>query len=176
MSHPTSNLVEEVVLIDLDLASCLKLFPIQPLAVVSYFFIVPGCSQSCPLIGGRNNRTGKYFYISFFAKCLIPQFIQIDRLTSLGIKSHFAANHIAGTLEKKEDGATNSKKTNPARPPTLYFIRCSESTRPLPGRLCKYIAGATPHSTIFAASKLKKECGLSTFIQQCLAPNHSNTV
>ena len=116
--------------------------------------------------------------------------IQIDRLTSLGIKSHFAANHIEGTFEKKEDGATNSKKTmptNPARPPTLYFIRCSESTRPLPGRLCKYIAGATPHSTIFAASKLKKECGLSTFnecrqtthsysIQQCLSPNHSNTV
>ena len=146
--------------------------------VYNLLFIFPGYSQSCPLIRGRNNRTDKYIYISFFAKCLILQFIQIDRLTSLGIKSHFAANHIAGAFEKKEDGATNSKKTdaNPARPPTLYFIRCSESTRPLPGRLCKYIAGATPHSTIFAASKLKKECGLSTFIQQCLAPNHSNTV
>ena len=158
--------------------------------VYNLLFIFPGYSQSCPLIRGRNNRTDTYFYISFFAKCLTLQFIQIDRLTSLGIKSHFAANHIAGTFEKKEDGATNSKKTmptNPARPPTLYFIRCSESTRPLPGRLCKYIAGATPHSTIFAASKLKKECGLSTFnecrqtthsysIQQCLSPNHSNTI
>ena len=78
-------------------------------------FIFLGYSQFCPLIGGRNNRTDKYFYISFFAKCLTLQFIQIDRLTSLGIKSHFAANHIAGTLEKKEDGATNSKKTTPIR-------------------------------------------------------------
>ena len=43
-------------------------------------------------------------------------------------------------LAKKRE--TKRRETQ-ARPPTLYFIRCSELIRLRPGRLCKYMAGAT---------------------------------